>query len=106
MRKLRVLNLYSAAYASGHEPEVYSDRVVLRLYGNPSSSGYRQVVRVHLEWGALPWLMRKLWAAWWRHKADVLRNLSWIERELAGAGVEKPKELTTSDRERGEAVGA
>ncbi|HAM55574.1 MAG TPA: hypothetical protein DCQ64_09265 [Candidatus Rokubacteria bacterium] len=89
MSKQRVLNLFHAE-ADDRDCQVLSNRVVLTLHGNPKESGYTQVVHLHISWESLPWVMRKLWAAWWRHRTEVVRRLDWIEGELKGSGVERP----------------
>ena len=89
MSKQRVLNLFDAE-ADHPDCRVFSDRVVLTLRGNPKEATYTQVVHLHIDWYALPWVMRKLWAAWWRHRAEVVRLLDWIEGELKGNGVQRP----------------
>ena len=89
MSKQRVLNLFGAE-AVDPDCQVFSDRVVLTLRGNPKEDDYTQVVHLHIRWESLPWVMRKLWAAWWRHRTEVVRRLDWIEGELKGSGVERP----------------
>ena len=72
MSKQRVLNLFGAE-AVDPDCQVFSDRVVLTLRGNPKEYEYTQVVHLHIQWESLPWVMRKLWAAWWRHRTKVQR---------------------------------
>ena len=93
MSKPRVLNLRRAEARPESEPEVYTDRMVLTLTGVNESGEITNIVHVQLAWDSLPWLMRKIWRAWWQHKMRVLGELASQERELAGSGVEKPKEL-------------
>ena len=89
MSKQRVLNLFDAE-VTDTDCQVLSNRVVLTLRGNPKEGTYTQVVHLHIPWESLPWVMRKLWAAWWRHRAEVVRLLDWIEGELKGNGVQRP----------------
>ena len=84
-RRVRMLNLRDAEISD--DAEIYTDRFVVTLRGNYDTTGFRHVVRVHLAWRNLPWLMRKIWAAWWEHKKDTLRHLAWVEKELGGGGV-------------------
>lgn len=90
-KRIRTLTLRDATADSG-EAEVYRDRFVLTLRGNfEGGHGARQRVHVHIRWEILPWLMRKIWAAWWKHKTDMLANLQWVEQELGGSGVKRPE---------------
>jgi hypothetical protein len=87
---MKSMNLREAETESGTEVQVYSDRLVLTLVGNPVDYQFRTRVYVHIEWRMLPWLMRSVWAAWWKHKTTVLHDLEWQESELRGTGVRKP----------------
>ena len=87
----RVLTLRDAEADPAREPEVYRNRLVLTLHGNfEGGHGARHAVRLHIAWESLPWLMRKVWAAWWEHKTDMLGHLAWVEKELGGGGVRRP----------------
>ena len=92
IRKPRTLTLRDAE-PDRWEPEVHRDRFVRSLRGNfEGGAGPRQLVHLHIRWENLPWIMRKIWAAWWAHKKDMLGHLAWVEKELGGGGVARPQD--------------